>query len=515
MDRARHAGRRKRRLGKAKIAAIVLVCAALVGVDLMFFFWPFRYRQVQPLLQQVFRSRVDVEAYHRTYFPHPGFVAEGVTFYRLGDTAIPPLATMRRMQVIGTWTNLFFHPHLLYQIRLQGLYVQIPPSGTKARGMDFNQGVMDSSQSKIRIDTIVADGTILDFLRPNHQAPMRFRFATLRIHNVRQGQPLQFVTRVTIPGPEGTIFANGSLGPLQANAWGATPVSGTYQLENADLSRVDGIAGHAAARGQYNGTLSHLDIAGQATIPDFRAGSAHTVRMDSNYQLTVNGTNGDLTIGRVLVKSGNSVITASGSITGNPKKVALTLGTSDSSVEDLLDIVEESAPQVRGRVSFQAAVEFPYGPGRFLKKLQLNGKITLAGMQFVTAGTQDKMDSFSARVSNPPVNAGDDPPAVSAAARSDTRFDQGMAYFPDILVTLPGAEAHLHGTFDLLDTRIHLTGRIALQRGISHAVTGWKSWILKPLTPFFRHKDAGAVVPIAITGTAKSPRLSQNLLHDK
>ena len=90
-----------------------------------------------------------------------------------------------------------------------------------------------------------------------------------------------------------------------------------------------------------------------------------------------------------------------------------------------------------------------------------------------------------------------------------------MAYFPDIHASMPGAEAHLHGTFNLLDTRIHLTGKVALERSLSDAVTGWKAALLKPLNPFFRHKDAGAVVAVAITGTAKKPKVGQDVLHDK
>ncbi len=73
----------------------------------------------------------------------------------------------------------------------------------------------------------------------------------------------------------------------------------------------------------------------------------------------------------------------------------------------------------------------------------------------------------------------------------------------------------MHGSFSLLDTRIHLTGKVALQQGISHAATGWKAWLLKPLTPFFRHKRAGAIVPIAVTGTAQDPKVGADLLHDK
>src|ERR1700722_811248 len=169
---------RPRRLRGYVIELIVVgfLTLALVGIALMFKFWPFRYREVHPLLQQTFRSRVDVKRYHRTYFPHPGYVAEGLVFYRPGDTHIPPLATIDRMTVIGTWTALFFHPHKLYEVRLSGLHVQIPPPGTEARQMDFDQGLVSSSTQKIVIETIVADGTTLDFLRKDDNVPVRFRF---------------------------------------------------------------------------------------------------------------------------------------------------------------------------------------------------------------------------------------------------------------------------------------------------------------------------------------------------
>jgi hypothetical protein len=66
-----------------------------------------------------------------------------------------------------------------------------------------------------------------------------------------------------------------------------------------------------------------------------------------------------------------------------------------------------------------------------------------------------------------------------------------------------------------MNTRIHFTGKAALQRDISRATTGFKSALLKPLIPFFRHKQTGAIVSIAVTGTARQPKIEQNLLHNK
>ena len=515
MDVRHPSAKTKRRIRRAEWVTFGLVAAAMVGVHLMFFFWPFRYREVHPLLEAIFQSQVEVHGYHRTYFPHPGFVAEHVTFYRHGDRRIPPLATIDRMQVAGHWTTLLFHPHTLNEILLQGLHVQIPPPGTKARGMDFDGGVISTSQSELKIETIAADGTTLDFLA-HGQPPARFQFPQLQIHDVEQNKPLQFALRVQIPGPPGTVVASGRLGPFKTTSYATTPLAGQYQLLEADLSRLPGVAGHATAVGRFYGTFANVDVEGKAAIPDFRAGSAHQVRFDSEYHVVVNGNRGDVEIVSADVKSGASTIAASGSVAGSPKKVDLTLATTNGDVNGLLRVVEESTPEMAGRISFQAAVEYTAGPGPFLKRLKLRGKVALASMHFVTPQEKQKMDSFSERVQkDPPQGAANDPPAVTAQAESATRFDDGMAYFPDIHFRMPGARAHLHGTFNLLDTKVHLTGMVALQRSLPHAETGWKAVLLKPLAPFFRHKRAGAMVPIAVTGTSQQPRIGADLLHDK
>jgi hypothetical protein len=507
---------RKHKRHVIELALFALLVVALAGVAVMLTYWPFRYREVHPLLEHTFRSKVMVKRYHRTYFPHPGYVAEGITFYRHGDTQIPPLATLDRMTVVGKWTNLIFHPHELYEIRLGGLHVRIPPPGTKARRLDFNEGVVASSQQTIEIETIVADGTTLDFLGENGRPPLHLQFPLLQVHNVHQGQPLSFFARVMVPKPQGVVLANGSVGPFRTNDYGATPLSGTYSLQNADLSQVHGISGHASASGRYGGTFSGIETFGQLAIPDFRAASAHRVRLDAAYRVLVNGINGDVEIQQTEVRTGESLITASGSVVGKPNKVNFTIATKDSRVQDLLKIVEQDDPSVLGKVSFHAAVNLNNRPEKFLQRLGLKGGISLAQVSFAKPDTQHDMNAFAARVQkDPPGGSKTDPPQVTATASSPIIFHEGMAYFPDIHITLPGADTHLNGTFNLMNTRIHFTGKADLQRDISRAATGWKSALLKPLIPFFRHNDAGAIVSIAVTGTANQPKIAQNLLHNK
>src|SRR6201990_1133950 len=112
----------------------------------------------------------------------------------------------------------------------------------------------------------------------------------------------------------------------------------------------------------------------------------------------------------------------------------------------------------------------------------------------------------------PPSGSKSNPAQVTADASSLTTFHEGTAYFPDAHVTFTGADAPMHGLFNLLDTRSTFTGNADLQRDISHAATGLKSALLKPLSPLFRHKGAGAVVSVAVTGTARPPKIEQEVL---
>jgi hypothetical protein len=196
--------------------------------------------------------------------------------------------------------------------------------------------------------------------------------------------------------------------------------------------------------------------------------------------------------------------------------LSITVATKDSPVGDLLKMVQRESPSVAGTVTFKAAVEVGSGPGEFLQRLNLKDEISLAHIRFNKPDTQHAMDAFSYRVRKDPKGyAKDDPPPVTALAWSDIRFVNGIAYFPDVHVALPGAQALLQGNLNLIDTRIHLTGKLALEQDISHATTGWKSLMLKPLIPFFRHHGAGAIASIAVTGTSQHPKVGQDLLHGK
>jgi hypothetical protein len=73
----------------------------------------------------------------------------------------------------------------------------------------------------------------------------------------------------------------------------------------------------------------------------------------------------------------------------------------------------------------------------------------------------------------------------------------------------------LNGIFNLSDRTVDLLGNLHMQSDISHVTTGFKSLLMKPLIPFFREDNSGAVIPIEISGSPHRYKIAQNFLHHK
>ena len=92
------------------------------------------------------------------------------------------------------------------------------------------------------------------------------------------------------------------------------------------------------------------------------------------------------------------------------------------------------------------------------------------------------------------------------------RFEDGIASSQHVTFQIPGAQADLSGTFNFHNKVVHLVGNLRMDTDISHTTTGFKSFLLKPLAPFFKKKNAGALVPIAVTGEPGHYQVTQDIL---
>jgi len=96
-------------------------------------------------------------------------------------------------------------------------------------------------------------------------------------------------------------------------------VQGDYRFEDADLRRLKGIAGILNSTGKYQGVLRNLEVDGQTQTPDFRLTHCGTAMpLETTFQATVDGTNGDTWLHPVRATLGQSHFTAEGEIIGIP-----------------------------------------------------------------------------------------------------------------------------------------------------------------------------------------------------
>ena len=75
-------------------AALAMVVVLLVTIVLLALCWPLSREAVLKELEDVSRSRVNIGAFHGTYFPRLGCVLEHVTFQHNPKAGSPPLSTV-------------------------------------------------------------------------------------------------------------------------------------------------------------------------------------------------------------------------------------------------------------------------------------------------------------------------------------------------------------------------------------------------------------------------------------
>jgi AsmA-like C-terminal region len=500
-------------------ASFCLACAGLVGVVLAIAFvnlhWPYRYRNVEPLLQKVFASQIKIERYHRTYFPHPGFVADSITLRRNSAPNLPAVGTVTHLRVEGRWIDLLLLRDRVHLVSADGLHVIIPPAGSAANKEDFPPGSSnDFTGPPTVVEQLDLQNATLDLLRVGG-GRYTFPIRRLLIGNLHQGETISYSLDMQNARPTGRIQAHGSFGPLLANKLEATPVTGDFTFTGVNLSEIHGLHGTFSAVGRFQGRLGEIEGSAQSSAPDFSVARGHRTLVEAALSCAVNGLNGNITLHAVDVRMGSSVIHAEGNIAGSPKLTSIDLLVKKGRVEDLLRPFLTSETPVTGPVFLHghANLAAAGSDASFFERLTMSGAFSVLGERFTDTTTERNLTAFSQRAQG--LKTAKDPRAELAVlpnVAATVSVRNGIAQMSPLMVHLPGAAVHLNGAFDLRNQDVRLTGDLRMQSDISHVTTGFKAILLKPLAPFFKKKGAGAVVPIAITGTPRHYKVSQNIL---
>ena len=487
-----------------RIAIILIGCLIAAESVLLYLKWPFTSERMANSLAGSTGSRVRFNRFRQTFLPHPGCNMEEVTFERGTQT----LARVRELKVVGSWAALFALQHYISVLDLERAEVRLPSQ------VPAPEPPPGAKQSQTTIGELRANGAVLQIEREAQESgPLTLTFPKLHLRNVSKENAIGFDIDVGIPQPNGRLLASGSIGPWQGRQ---TKTKGSFRIRDAKLGGFENLDGAVSAEGEFKGLLEKIQVTGHTDTPDFRV-KRHRIHLQTDYSATVNASNGNVSLDSIVARFLRTVLQAKGGFDtkqgGSGKTVWADFSSDRARIEDLMRLVTMGdQPAMNGPITLQAHAELPPGEGKFLRKLRLDGDFTITNANFTKARTQAKVSEMSARSRGRDV--GEDEPTPERAL-SDLKghvvLRDGTATLSRVSFALPGAIAHGGGTYDLISKKVNLSGQVAMDATVSEASSGLKSVLLKPFNAIFKRKNAGAVLPVSVTGYYPRPKFQVSL----
>jgi hypothetical protein len=499
------------------LAAAGVLCAIAAGI--LAYCSPFSRKAVSESVLESFPGELKMDHFKVLYFPHPGCIAEGVAFrLKASSAAVPPLVTIRKLTIQSSYLNLLVRPHLVSRVEFDGLRVNVPPP-TDAGSLGSG-----SSTSVVTIGEVTAHDAVLYVARHGDKSPLQFDIHDLSLKSTSAKSGTSYRVDLRNPEPPGEIHSTGHIGPFQMADFAATPASGEYTFEQADLSVFKGIAGVLSSKGKFAGSLGNLDVEGGADIPNFEVlHSGHALPLRTSFVLGVDATNGDVAINNLTAMRGRTNIAVNGSVAHRAgmqgKFTSLNFTVRGGHIEDLLPIFvtgHTHPSPLTGETNMTAQVTVPPRGKQLLEELALEGDFDVSDGHFEKTTTKARVDRFSAgasgekketHVNSPPSDSTD---SVAAQLRGHVVLRSTIATMSDVSLSIPGADANMHGTFNVISQKIDFHGTVRTNADLSQQSSGIKSMFAKVLDPFFRKKRS-TVVPVVMNGTYHDPHFGLDL----
>lgn len=496
-------------------AGLLLLAAVVILFAVM---WPFTRDSITRRLERHGMFKVTIGSFHSTYFP-PGCVAENVEF-RQGSssrTEGTPLATVKRLTIQATYSGLMGSPKHIQRLIADGVDARLSHQPL----LSGEAGQPGELEQKQKPDTLVIDDAeirngVLKVQEDRKPSPFFVTIHELRMHNVNPQKTIPFAATLHIPRPDGEIRVKGWIGPApQTGSTRNTPLSGSYEF-NGQLGVFKSITGRLASRGEFKGNLTALDVRGKTDSPDFGVTkSAHRFHLSTQFVSRVDLKTGEVQIPNLNARLGQTSLLADAQIAVKEKTVHLNVKDGEGAIQDLLNLFSSSAESpMTGPVKFKTSITLPDEQAPFKERVLLSGDFSINPAHFTSGKTQINVDKLSAQArgkkeeskikDDQAKNAGrdsNDPNPVISDLKGHVELRDGIARFSQLSFSVPGASARMAGTYNLMDKRVDLHGKMSMQASLSQATNGAKSFFLKILDPFFKKKNAGAVIPVAMTGS--------------
>jgi uncharacterized protein involved in outer membrane biogenesis len=477
------------------------------------------HERAMNILQTHFASDVQFSDFRVTLLPQARVSITGLSLRYKGRTDIPPLIQASQVLVETSFRNLFLPKMEIAKVVLVGLQIYMPPRppGSKPLIHKTNQDLADKYPVLIR--NVQADDALIVILRAQPgKEPREFAIQHLSLDDLSFDRPADFHAILTNPVPRGQIDSVGHFGPWEGEEPSSTPVDAKFTFKNADFKTIKGLSGTLSSTGEYDGPLDYLAVRGETDTPDFALNiSGHPESLHTDYDATVDGTNGNVILNSVLAKLRNSSLQVKGEVVDvHPKEKGRTIkldAVSDGArIEDLLWLaVKSDQPVMTGAATLKTKIEIAEGDEDILQRLSLNGQFGVSNAEFTSATVQEKVDKLSAKGRGKP-KATDLGTAVSEL-KGNFVVIKGLVTLSQLSFHVAGATVRLDGTYNMNGGAMDFRGHLLLDAKLSQTTTGAKSFFLKAVDPFFKGKHGGSDIPIKITGTKDHPEFGLDL-HD-
>ena len=524
--------RREKIAAGAGVAALVAVIGVwIAGVSLKHRVEPYIRQHAEDYLRTRFNADVEIGALRITlpklspirmlFTKGSGIVAalegDAIVLRLRGHADLPPLIRMRKFVTGIDIGNLFDATVHIPVVTVTGLELNIPPR-EKSREEDSpppagNPPEPGAADTKVIIDRVeMKDTTLFMFPRDPNKQPLRFDIHDLRLRSAGAGVAMKYDATLTNPKPPGEIHSVGDFGPWNAGDPGGTRLGGDFTFDRADLGVFHGIAGILQSTGRFEGELDSITARGEAYVPDFRlTRSGNPVPLRTQYEVLVDGTNGDTTLKPVQATLGETKFTTSGVVFKHEgdkhRQIHLNVDMPAGRMRDILRLAMKGEPFMEGTLNLKTGLELPDLDGKVKDKLRLDGTFDITGGRFLKSTIQNQIDSLSRRGQGQPDNQ--EIEEVVSRMRGAFQMDDSEITFRDLTFGVSGADVELNGSYNIDSDVLDFHGALRLQAKVSETMTGWKHWLLKPVDPFLSNHGAGTYLKIQVVGSSKAPQFGR------
>ena len=512
----------------------VLIALSVAGYVLAHRFEPYIRTEAISYLQNRFDSEVELAAlrvrmprlsplqalFKRGRGVFAAVEGDGVLLRHKGRRDLPPMFAMKEFSFEVDLGTLFDETKVVHLVTIDGMEINVPPKGERPRfdsGADEavirREGDGGSAPSILFEEVIVTNAALTILPKDSAKIPLHFDIHRLRLESAGENVAMKYDAALTNAKPPGEVQSTGTFGPWVAGEPGDSPIDGDYRFDNADLGVFSGIAGKLHSSGSFKGSLSSVNVRGEATVPDFRLKQAgNRVPLQTRFEVLVDGTNGDTILKPVNGTLGSTNFTTSGGIIKHEadlrRTISLEVSMPAGNLRDVLTLAMKRTPLMEGKILLKAKIDIPPLTGKVRENLLLDGQFEISRGRFLRSTIQDQIDSLSRRGQGQPKNQEIDEVVSVMAGRFNLKNE--LITFRSLSFAVPGSGVDLAGSYDLGRDTLDFHGTLKLRAKVSETMTGWKRWVLKPIDPFFSKQGSGTLLRIQVVGTSKEPKFGRD-----